>query len=342
MKKNFLRSLIIIAIFTLLLLLFKVFYPRSYGVPALATRVDTTHWILPTGSDIAYTIIHADLNKKLYPVIYLHGGPGGHITGSNIETLAPLAQNGYDVYLYDQVGSGYSNRLDDIKQYTVSRHINDLREIIKKIGAEKVILIGQSWGAILAALFAAENPTLVHKIIFTSPGPIYPVNLALRSIEAPDSFQLKQPFYTNAEGNSESANIRTKCMAYFASSFGKKLATDKEADDFVTYQSALVNRSTVCDTAAIPRQDAGYGYYAGLMTFNSLQKTADVRNKIQQLNIPVLVMKGQCDNQPWGFTNEYLQLFKNHQLALIPGAGHFIQVEQPQLYLNTIRSFLNK
>ena len=52
----------------------------------------------------------------------------------------------------------------------------------------------------------------------------------------------------------------------------KKLATDKEADDFVTYQSALVNRSTVCDTAAIPRQDAGYGYYAGLMTFNSLQK----------------------------------------------------------------------
>ena len=63
-KKNFLRSLIIIAIFTLLLLLFKVFYPRSYGVPALATRVDTTHWILPTGSDIAYTIIHADLNKS--------------------------------------------------------------------------------------------------------------------------------------------------------------------------------------------------------------------------------------------------------------------------------------
>ena len=53
-------------------------------------------------------------------------------------------------------------------------------------------------------------------------------------------------------------------------------------------------------------------------------------------------MKGQCDNQPWGFTNEYLELFKNHQLKIIPNAGHSISVEQPELYLKTIRVFLNQ
>jgi pimeloyl-ACP methyl ester carboxylesterase len=50
-------------------------------------------------------------------------------------------------------------------------------------------------------------------------------------------------------------------------------------------------------------------------------------------------MKGQCDNQKWGFTNEYLQLFRNHQLNIIPNAGHFISVEQPELYQKIIRKF---
>lgn len=342
MKRNLLRFVLSAAIFCVVFSLFQVFYPRSYHVPQLKQRPGTEYWNLSTGSDIAYTFIAADSNRKPYPVIYLHGGPGGHISDLNIQMLSPLAHDGYDVYLYDQVGSGYSNRLDDITKYTVARHINDLQEIIKMIGSEKVILVGQSWGAIFAALFAAGNPTLVDKIVFTSPGPIFPIKPEHANVKAPDSFHLKTPFYTNAEGNNAASNIRVKYMAYFASSFGNKIATDNEADDYATYQSFLVNRSVVCDTAAIPGRDPGNGYYAQLMTFNNLLKIEDRRSAMQQLNIPVLVMKGQCDNQPWGFTSEYFQLFKNHQFVLIPGAGHFIEIEQPQLYINTIRSFLNQ
>lgn len=342
MKKRFLRFVLYAAIFCVAFLLFKVFYPRNYDVPQLAGRIGTKFWSLSTGSDIAYTVVHADSNRKPYPIVYLHGGPGGHVTDLDIQMLTPLVKDGYDVYLYDQVGSGYSKRLDDITQYTVARHIQDLQEIIKKISAEKVILVGQSWGAIFAALFAADNPTLVDKIIFTSPGPICPIKPELANVRAPDSFHLKSPFYSNADGNDAANNIRTKSMEYFASSFGKKLATDKEADEYATYQSFLVNRSVVCDTAAIPKQEPGNGFYAQLMTFNDLLKIQDKRSAMQQLNIPVLVMKGQCDNQPWGFTNEYLQLFKNHQFVLIPSAGHFIEIEQPETYIKTIKQFLNK
>ena len=74
-------------------------------------------------------------------------------------------------------------------------------------------------------------------------------------------------------------------------------------------------------------------------SFNSIQ---DTRPKLKDSKIPILIMKGQCDNQPWGFTNEYLELFKNHQLKIIPNAGHSISVEQPELYLKTIRVFLNQ
>jgi proline iminopeptidase len=77
------------------------------------------------------------------------------------------------------------------------------------------------------------------------------------------------------------------------------------------------------------------------MTFNSLTKMKDQRYKFKQLPVPVLVMKGECDNQKWGFTNEYLKLFKNSKLKIINEAGHFISVEQPQLYIKTIVSFLD-
>jgi proline iminopeptidase len=35
--------------------------------------------------------------------------------------LQPLADSGYDVYLYDQVGSGRSSRLENIRDYTVQK-----------------------------------------------------------------------------------------------------------------------------------------------------------------------------------------------------------------------------
>jgi proline iminopeptidase len=53
-------------------------------------------------------------------------------------------------------------------------------------------------------------------------------------------------------------------------------------------------------------------------------------------------MKGQYDNQKWGFTKEYLDLLNNATLNLIPKAGHFIDAEQPELYYKEITDFLRK
>ncbi len=220
--------------------------------------------------------------------------------------------------------------------------MNDLKEIIRKTGAQKVILIGQSWGAILALLFAAENSRSIEKIIFTSPGPVFPINETLRNIIPPDSLHLKAPIFTNRQGNLEANNLRSKTIAFFAHTFKKKIATDTEADDFASYLNATVNRSTVCDTSKVVKAEAGSGYYASVITFNSLFEITNPRPKLKNTKIPVLVIKGQCDNQEWGFTQEYLTLFHNSRLACIPGAGHDITIEQPELYFTAISHFLDK
>lgn len=347
MQKKFFRLSMIAILLILLLLAFKIFVPRHYPTPPLQKRTGTKFMDLPTGTRIGYTMLAGQGLKKPFPIIYLHGGPGGRIMGTNIEILSNFTNDGYDVLLYDQLGSGESSRLDDITGYTVERHINDLHAIIKNLGVEKAILIGQSWGGILAVYFASEYPEETDKIILTNPGPLYPYPAELNSIIAPDSLHLKNPIFSNAQGNAKVRNLRTIVIQFFAGHFGVKLASDKEADEFDTWAGYEVNKSTVYDTSKAVRLSdvksipSYSGYYAQVMTFKSLVEGKDPRPKLKNNTIPVLVLKSQYDNQIWGCTQEYLQLFKNHQLEIILNAGHSITNEQPELYLKYIRQFLN-
>ena len=319
-----------------------VFIPRSYDVPQMQKRKGTQYWDLQTGSKIAYTLVSDKGIKKPFPIIFLQGGPGGFISERNIKMLSPLSEDGFDIYLYDQIGSGQSERLSNINEYTADRHKKDLEEIIKKIGSEKVILIGQSWGAILATLYLADNPDKVDKVILTGAGPIQPMHEELLKRNAPDGLNLRLPPYSNIDANEQSRNIRVNAITFWAKTFGKKLASDKEVDDYQTYLNIKLNKAAVCDTSKALKAEGGGGFYAQVMTAHSFNKIQDIRPKLKGLLIPCLLMIGQCDNKPWGFLNEYLELFPNHQLKIIPEAGHSISVEQPKLYLKTIREFLKE
>lgn len=342
MRKKLFKFIKFTLLLCLAIYLLMVFIPRTYDVPQMQQRENKQYWELPTGSKIAYTLVSAKGTKKSYPIIYLQGGPGGFISDRNINMLAPLSEDGFDIYLYDQIGSGQSERLSNIIDYTAYRHKKDLEEIIKKVGSEKVILIGQSWGAILATLFIADNPDKVEKVILTGAGSIQPMREELLNINPPDSLNLRKPPYSNREANEKSRNVRTNVITFWAKSLGKKLASDREADDFQTYLNNELNKATVCDTSKALRAEGGGGFYVQVMTVHSFNEIKDPRPKLKDCKVPILIMKGQCDNQPWGFVNEYLELFPNHQLKIIPDAGHSISVEQPELYLKTIREYLNQ
>jgi proline iminopeptidase len=201
-------------------------------------------------------------------------------------------------------------------------------------------LIGQSWGGILATLYAAEHPDKLEKIIFTCPGPIQPQRRELSERLPPDSLHLRKPDFLNARGNREARNIRSNMMSYLAVAFGYKLASDAEADDFNTYLGGKLNRSLVCDNSKTPPATPGAGYYVSVMTVSKFNGIKDPRPGLRQVKCPVLVMKGQCDSIDWGYTQEYLELFTQHKLVVIPDAGHSIGIEQPKLYFSSIRDFL--
>jgi proline iminopeptidase len=76
------------------------------------------------------------------------------------------------------------------------------------------------------------------------------------------------------------------------------------------------------------------------MTVNSFTNVPDNKKKLRKIKVPVLILRGQCDNQKWGYITEYLSLIRNVQLKIVPGAGHSIALEQPELYHQYIKEFL--
>ncbi|HEX5973650.1 MAG TPA: alpha/beta hydrolase, partial [Rubrobacteraceae bacterium] len=126
-------------------------------------------WELPTGSRIAHVRLPAEGRARTVPVIFLHGGPGTPDMRGDARYFGQLSREGFDVYVYDMVGRGRSSRLDDPRDYTLERDVRDLEEIRRKIGAERVILVGHSYGGLIAAAYAASHPERVSKMVLSSP-----------------------------------------------------------------------------------------------------------------------------------------------------------------------------
>lgn len=104
-------------------------------------------------------------------LVVLHGGPGGDYRA--LLKCSTFSDDGYFVVFYDQRGSGLSKRHDRAAFTSVQLFIDDLDGVIntyRQREDQKVILLGQSWGAMLATAYINEYPGKISGVILSEPG----------------------------------------------------------------------------------------------------------------------------------------------------------------------------
>lgn len=103
--------------------------------------------------------------------VLLHGGPAAShdYLRPQLDALARPAQR--RLFYYDQRGGGRSPLDAGVKPGGVDVHVADLEAIRRHLGREQLTLVGYSWGALLAMLYAVAHPERVERLLLISPAP---------------------------------------------------------------------------------------------------------------------------------------------------------------------------
>jgi len=94
-------------------------------------------------------------NSSSTPVVFLHGGPGARVVPAHYDFFNPKL---FFSILFDQRGCGKSKPFCELKNNNIQNLILDMERIREKLGLQKWILFGGSWGSTLALYYAINYP----------------------------------------------------------------------------------------------------------------------------------------------------------------------------------------
>lgn len=116
---------------------------------------------LPTGD--GHTLYVAQYGKPDgAPAVVLHGGPGSSAQISMLDWFDLERQR---VVLFDQRGAGLSAPQGDIRNNDSTKLVADIEMIRQHLRIERWMVVGGSWGATLALLYAGQHAAHMNALV---------------------------------------------------------------------------------------------------------------------------------------------------------------------------------
>ena len=99
-------------------------------------------------------------------VVFLHGN-GAMVDDFIISGVFGLAAEKYRAIVFDRPGFGHSERPSN-RRWTASAQASLLPEMFKLLGIDRAIVVGHSWGTLVALALALDYPRLVSGLVLAS------------------------------------------------------------------------------------------------------------------------------------------------------------------------------
>jgi pimeloyl-ACP methyl ester carboxylesterase len=106
--------------------------------------------------------------NSLPPILCL---PGVVRTGADFESLAPAIVKDRRVIAVDYAGRGDSGRSRDVNRYAPESCLRDVMDVCAALHVHHAVVIGTSFGGLLAMGLAAARPNLVRAVVLNDIGP---------------------------------------------------------------------------------------------------------------------------------------------------------------------------
>jgi proline iminopeptidase len=302
---------------------------------------DPSYWIVEPGVRLFHQAIGAGM-----PVLVLHGGPGIP-PREPWRALATLADR-HRFHFYDQRGCGRSSRpLEKLDggfaglrrlegQLGLGQQLADVERIRRILGEESLVIVGHSFGAFLAALYAAEFPERVRALVLVAPADV----LRLPAEDGGLFEQLRRALPQTERPAYEAYLKRLLDFGSLASQTETSMAR-LNAELGPYYRRALAARGL----PPPPHGDLAPEWVGGLAVpamYLSMGRTHDWTGALARVRAPALVLHGARDLQPERASRRYAEALPRARMLVIPSAGHFAYDDAPEAFAEALGTFLQQ
>jgi L-proline amide hydrolase len=270
-------------------------------------------------------------SATLPPLVVLHGGPGA--LHDYTLRFAHLASPQRAVIHYDQLGCGRSTHLPDAPKdfWTVELFLAELDNLLKYLAiSDAYHLLGQSWGGMLGAEHAVLQPAGLKSLTIANS----PASMALWLSEA----------------NRLRADLPPDVQATLL-----KHETENTTDD-PAYEAAtaIFYARHVCRLLPHPPEVKAsfdgiaadptvYHTMNGPSEFHCIGTIKDwsIIDRLTRIQAPTLLISGEFDEATPAVVQPFADNIKGAVWKIIPDASHLSHVEQPELTLGEVATFLS-
>ena len=294
---------------------------------------DSVHRVEVDGGQI-WVRVNGDLNAEKAPAVFIHGGPGGTHAGFG-NTLSMADERA--IVLYDQLGSGMSDGYDNAAPRSVQSFVDNLEAIRKALKIERWHLVGHSWGAAVALEYMAAYPDRTVSAVLagtyiSTPHWITGTNLLIQQL--PDDVQADLAACESP--NPPKGNVCKAATRVFYQTYNGR--PDRPAWSKAARAYAKKYRGRGFNEAFYNTMWGASEFSAtgALLNYNATPLLSRIDGD------RVMFMVGQYDEARIDDVQEFAQLTKGSELAVIPGGSHSSFTERPAITEAILRSWLNR
>ena len=260
-------------------------------------------------------------------ILLVHGGPGA--SSDYLEPLMVLADEGYRVVRYDQLGSRRSDKPDDTSLWQVERFVEELDTVQRTLGLTPFTLIGQSWGGFLAVEYALHHQDQLHSMVVYSGAAS-----TAQCVAGMDALRTGLPEDVQQTMRDYEASGKTSDPIYLA-------AIDE------LYRRHLCRVSPMpapmlesMAHIALPVYNTMWGPNEFTCTGNLME--FDRIDRLSEITVPTLVVCGRYDEVSPECSETIHRGIAGSEMVVFEESSHSSHFEEPDRFWAVLRSFLSR